>query len=66
MYYGRMTAELEKLYDEYYAVFEEYPDCWIELEYGQADYADYVLDIKRAIKEKKQLIYVADYEENDW
>lgn len=39
--------------------------CRIELEYGQEDYADYVADIKKLLQ-KKQLIYVADYEESDW
>ena len=50
-----MTPELEGLYDQYYGIFGGDPDEYIELEYAQEDYEDYVRDIKRAIKEKKEL-----------
>jgi hypothetical protein len=66
MYYGRKTEELEKLYEEYYALFHIYPFGHEELEYGDADYDDYVRDIKQAIKEKRDLVDIAGYEESDW
>lgn len=66
MYYGEMTEELEKLYEEYDAVFQDYPCCYEELDYGQEDYDDYVADIKKAIRERKELPSVADCEESDW
>ena len=66
MYTGKMTPELERLYDEYYALFQIFPFGHEELEYSQRDYEDYVRDIKKAIEEKKELPEVADYEEGDW
>ena len=42
MYYGKMTEELKKLYIEYDKIFGVYPEFYIDMEYGQADYADYV------------------------
>lgn len=59
MYYGKMTEELDELYDAYYALFGVEPDCHEELEYddSEEDYKDYVEDIKRALKEKKILPY---------
>ena len=66
MYYGKMTDELEKLYDEYFDIFQTFPFGHEELEYGPEDYEDYVADIKKAIREKKELPFVADYQESDW
>lgn len=66
MYYGRMTAELEELYEEYYALFQIYPFGHEELEFGDNDYDDYVQAIKQAIKEKKDLVDIVGYEESDW
>lgn len=53
MWYGKMTNELENLYDQYYKIFGVEPDGYQEVEYGQSEYGDYVSDIKRALKEKK-------------
>lgn len=50
-----MTPELETLYDQYYEMFHGDPDEYIELEYGQQDYEDYVRDIKKAIEQQKEL-----------
>lgn len=50
-----MTPELETLYDQYYEIFQGDPDEYIELEYGQQDYEDYVRDIKKAIEQHKEL-----------
>ncbi|MEG0961897.1 MAG: hypothetical protein RR139_05905 [Lachnospiraceae bacterium] len=55
MWYGKMTGELEILYDEYYNLFGVDPDGYQEVEYGQTDYNHYVKDIKTSIKEKKKL-----------
>lgn len=66
MYTGEMTSELERLYDEYYDLFQIFPFGHEELEYSQMDYEDYVKDIKKAIEERKELPDVADYEEGDW
>ncbi len=55
MWYGYMTHELEKLYDKYYNMFKSDPDEYIELEYGEDDYDDYVRDIKKSLELKKEL-----------
>lgn len=60
MWYGSMTSELEMLYDQYYEMFQGDPDEYIELEYGQEDYKDYVRDIKKAIELHKELPEVAE------
>ena len=53
MWYGRMTPELEELYDEYYNMFKSDPDEYINLEYGEDDYDDYIVDIKKSLELKK-------------
>lgn len=55
MYQGKMTTELEKLSEEYYKMFGHFPSGHEELEYGKNDYKDYVRDIKKALKIKKEL-----------
>lgn len=55
MWYGRMTNELEQLYDEYYDIFKCDPDGYMEVEYGQGSYKDYVRDIKKSIEMKIEL-----------
>ena len=59
MWYGQMTQELDTLYDEYYDIFGVEPDGYMELEYGKSSYKEYVSDIKKAIKEKKELPKIA-------
>lgn len=59
MWYGEMTQELDTLYDEYYDIFGVEPDGYMELEYGKNSYKDYVSDLKKAIKEKKELPEIA-------
>lgn len=54
-----MTQELEVLYDSYYDIFGIDPDGYMELEYGKNSYKDYVSDLKKAIKEKKELPEIA-------
>lgn len=67
MYYGKMTDELDHLYDEYYEIFHGYPDELEDIEYGQDDYAVYVKDIKKAIQAKRELPYVANVKKYyDW
>lgn len=60
MWYGSMTPELETLYDQYYKIFQGDPDEYIELEYGQEDYEDYIRDIKKAIELHRELPEVAE------
>ncbi len=55
MYFGKMTKELNKLYNQYYEKFNVEPDFYEELEYGQSDYKEYVKDIKKALNENKEL-----------
>lgn len=50
-----MTPELEELYDKYYNMFKGDPDEYIDLEYGEDDYDDYVSDIKKSLELKKEL-----------
>lgn len=61
MRYGKITSELKKLYEEYDNIFGVYPEDYDDLEYSPDDYDDYVSDIKKAIEQKKELPYVADY-----
>lgn len=56
MWQGKITPELKNLYNEYYERFNSYPDEYIELEYGEDEYKDYVRDIKKALKIGKELI----------
>ena len=49
MYYGKMTAELESLYEEYYNQFGYEPDGVEQLEYTENNYDQYVSDIKKAL-----------------
>lgn len=55
MWHGKMTEELEKLYDEYHKVFDCEPDGYQEVDYGQSEYKDYVRDIEKAIRQNKEL-----------
>ena len=55
MWYGKMTQELENLYDDYYKMFGRTPDGYMELEYGEGSYKTYVRDIKKSLKLKKEL-----------
>lgn len=59
MWYGKMTPELDKLYDDYYEMFGCTPDGYIEFEYGAGSYRAYVRDIKKSLKLKKELPIVA-------
>ena len=53
MYLGKMTDELEELYNKYYDIFGVEPDYYEETEYGQNDYDVFVSDIKKCIEENK-------------
>lgn len=61
MYYGKMTKELEELYEAYFDMFDDYPDCHEELEYGNLTYKSYVKDIKKALKKGKCLTEVVKF-----
>lgn len=60
MWYGKDTEELKKLNEEYYAIFGGYPWGYMELEYGDEDYEEYVHDIKEALRQEKELPEVVD------
>ncbi|MEY8536713.1 hypothetical protein AALH30_24900 [Blautia pseudococcoides] len=60
MWYGKMTEELKKLYDEYERKFGNDPSGYMEVEYGQKHYKDYVRDIKTALRTGKELPDVMD------
>lgn len=66
MFYGKITEELRPLYRKYREMFGVFPDFYEELEYGDADYADFVSDIEEAIREKKELPFVVfgEYEDD--
>lgn len=58
MYHGKMTKELDVLYDQYYDRFGVDPDFHMELDYSdrtEEDYKEYVNDIKLALSEGKSL-----------
>ncbi|MBE6863885.1 MAG: hypothetical protein E7495_04855 [Ruminococcus flavefaciens] len=50
MYYGKMTNELERLYDEYRKKWGCDPSGYENAEYGIDEYREYVSDIKKALK----------------
>lgn len=47
MYYGKMTNELERLYDEYRKKWGCDPSGYENAEYGIDEYREYVSDIKK-------------------
>ena len=62
---GKVTKELDKLYEEYHQLFKVYPDFYLELE-GCYDmsYEEYVGYIKECIEKKKAMPYVVYPDEN--
>lgn len=60
MWHGKMTDELERLYEEYDKVFGGDPGGYEEVDYGQKHYKDYVRDIKKAIETGKELPDVSE------
>ena len=52
MYNGKNTQELKKLSKEYYDLLGHYPDGEMSVEYGDANYNQYISDIKECIKRK--------------
>ena len=55
MYKGRLTNELKKLFNEYYDIFGCCPDEYDDVEYFEENYEKFVEDIKKCIKEKKEI-----------
>lgn len=60
MWYGKDTEELKRLNEEYHAMFGVYPWGYMEVEYGPNSYKKYVRDIKKALKQRKELPEVVD------
>ena len=55
MWYGKDTEELKNLNNEYREMFGRYPVGHMELEYGADEYEEYVRDIKKALRQGKEL-----------
>lgn len=55
MYYGKLTKELEKLYEQYREKWGCDPDGYENAEYGAGEYRKYVADIKKSIKQGVEL-----------
>lgn len=55
MYKGKMTEELNKLYEDYYKKFDCYPDEYDDLEYDEKTYDVFVADIKKCLKNNKEI-----------
>ena len=60
MWYGRDTDELRELNEEYCKVFGDYPWGYMEVEYGDDDCEQYVSDIQKAIRLRKELPDIAN------
>jgi hypothetical protein len=51
-----MTEELKELCNKYRKIFDDSDPCgYMELEYGQEDYTDFIADIKTAMDKKVEL-----------
>jgi len=50
MYYGKMTKELESLYEKYSEKWGNKPDFYENAEYAEDEYDEYVSDIKEALR----------------
>lgn len=50
MYYGKMTKELNQLYEQYNEKWGVFPNFYEETEYGKNSYNEYVADIKKALE----------------
>ena len=55
MYYGKMTEELERLYEKYEKEFGYEPDGVEQLEYTDDNYDQYVSDIQKSLESHKHL-----------
>lgn len=52
MWYGKDTKELKQLKREYEEIYGANPDDYIDVEYGDDEYDDYIKDIKECIKKR--------------
>lgn len=55
MWHGKNTDELKRLNEEYYSMFDIYPWGYVDVDYGNDEYEDYVQDIKEAMKQRKEI-----------
>lgn len=55
MWYGKNTPELDELNKAYEDIFGCYPCDYLEVDYGQPEYDNYIHDIKEAIKRRIEL-----------
>ncbi len=63
MWHGKNTDELKRLNEEYYAMFGIYPWGYVDVDYGNNEYEEYVQDIKEAMKQRKEIPDLYPYEE---
>ena len=56
MWYGKDTDRLKELRAEYKSLFGYNPDGETSVEYDQSGYKDYIHDLEKAIKTKKQAV----------
>ena len=55
MYNGKITKELNELYDKYYIKFGCYPDDYDDIDYFEDTYNDFVKDIKECLKKNVEI-----------
>lgn len=58
MYFGELTDELRRLYDEYEKIFGYSPGGEMAVNYTAAFYDNYVDDLKKSIETKEGLVKV--------
>lgn len=55
MWNGRWSKELSVLYDKYYEIFSEEPDCDCDINFDNISYNGYVQELRKSILLKRQL-----------
>lgn len=66
MFYGKMTKELEPLYDAYEKRWGNTPDFYENAEYAAEEYDDYVADIKRALELDVEMPDLYPHDEDEY
>lgn len=55
MWNGRWSRELSVLYDKYYEIFAQEPDCGCDIDFDDISYNEYVQELKKSILLKREL-----------
>ncbi len=66
MSYGKMTKELEPLYEAYKKRWGDYPDTYENAEYAAEEYDDYVADIKRTLELDVEMPALYPHDEDEY